>query len=182
MTSTNFSISSVNTCALADAREAPVRAQQSHPELEFRNFGADLETTKQIARRLNDDAVGADWIVKQGRINGVVGRTSPDETVANLRGMVMGSLEKQLAEIFPWNKGHDGSESILRQLNARIRQLGREESVQVLPFYQTPDDPEFTGQMRPERTDDGNHPSQTGHRHLGEIPFSWPTQPTMEAI
>ena len=46
-----------------------------------------------------------------------------------------------------------------------------EEGVPVLPFHATLEDPERPGRMRPEWTDDGDHPSVAGYRRLGELAF-----------
>ena len=52
-----------------------------------------------------------------------------------------------------------------------MQAIGAEEGVVVLPFHATLEDPERPGRMRPEWTDDGDHPSVAGYRRLGELAF-----------
>jgi lysophospholipase L1-like esterase len=55
-----------------------------------------------------------------------------------------------------------------------IHELGATESVAVLPFHDTLEDPERPGRMKESWTDDGNHPNVAGHRRLGELAFALP--------
>jgi lysophospholipase L1-like esterase len=74
--------------------------------------------------------------------------------------------------VLPWNMGWPDADVQIRALNDAIRLIGDQEGVQVLPFYETLEDPERPGRMRPEWTADENHPSIAGHRRLGELAFS----------
>ena len=61
------------------------------------------------------------------------------------------------------------AEPRIRRLNELIREVADAESVDVLPFHDTLEDPERPGRMKQEWTPDGNHPSVEGHRRLGEL-------------
>ncbi|HVU79641.1 MAG TPA: SGNH/GDSL hydrolase family protein [Gaiellaceae bacterium] len=153
-------------------------AARADPRIEFRNHGVGGETTAEIVRRFEDAAADADVLVVQGGINDVVHDLDLDEAAANLRGLVRRARERGLGvvvpDVLPWNKGWPDADPKIRRLNELIAQLGAEEDVVVLPFYETLEDPERPGRMREDWTPDGNHPSVAGHRRLGEVAFRLP--------
>ncbi|HVW88856.1 MAG TPA: SGNH/GDSL hydrolase family protein [Gaiellaceae bacterium] len=153
-------------------------AARADPRIEFRNHGVGGETTAEIVRRFEDAAAEADVLVVQGGINDVVHDLDLDEAAANLRGLVRRARERGLGvvvpDVLPWNKGWPEADPKIRRLNGLIAQLGAEEEVVVLPFYETLEDPERPGRMREDWTPDGNHPSVAGHRRLGEVAFRLP--------
>jgi lysophospholipase L1-like esterase len=153
-------------------------AARADPRIEFRNHGVGGETTAEIVRRFEDAAAEADVLVVQGGINDVVHDLDLDEAAANLRGLVRRARERGLGvvvpDVLPWNKGWPEADPKIRRLNGLIAQLGAEEDVVVLPFYETLEDPERPGRMREDWTPDGNHPSVAGHRRLGEVAFRLP--------
>jgi lysophospholipase L1-like esterase len=71
--------------------------------------------------------------------------------------------------VLPWNNGWPESEPQIRRLNALIAELAREESVPLLAFHDTLEDPDLPGRMRADWTSDGDHPSVEGYRRLGEV-------------
>ena len=153
-------------------------AARKDPRIEFRNHGVGGERTDEIRARLEDAIEGADVLVVQGGINDVVQGRSIELAAEDLRAMVRRGKELGLgvvlANVLPWNNGWPDADPQIRALNERIRQIGAAEGVEVLPFYETLDDPERPGRMRAEWTPDGNHPSVEGHRRLGELAFSLP--------
>jgi lysophospholipase L1-like esterase len=153
-------------------------AAKADPRIEFRNHGVGGETTAEIVRRFEDAAADADVLVVQGGINDVVHGLDLDEAAANLRGLVRRAKERGLGvvvpDVLPWNKGWPDADPKIRRLNELIAQLGAEEDVVVLPFYETLQDPDRPGRMREDWTPDGNHPSVAGHRRLGEVAFRLP--------
>ncbi len=148
------------------------------PSLRFRNCGVYGERTDQIAQRLHACAHGADVLVVQGGINDVVQGRSLDGAAENLRELVRRGkalgLRVALANVLPWNRGWPGAEGPIDELNALIAQVGRDEGVPVLPFYETLEDPDASGRMRDDWTVDGDHPSVSGYRRLGELAFRLP--------
>jgi lysophospholipase L1-like esterase len=84
------------------------------------------------------------------------------------RGKDLG-LRVLTVDVLPWNNGYPRAEPEIRRLNELIRELAAAESVAVLPFHDTLEDPERPGRMRPEWTDDGDHPSIEGYRQLGDL-------------
>jgi lysophospholipase L1-like esterase len=153
-------------------------AAQADPRIEFRNHGVGGEVTGEILRRFDDAVTGADVLVVQGGINDVVHGRSLDEAAANLREMVRRGLELGLgvvlADVLPWNSGWPDADPKIHRLNRLIDAIGIEEDVPVLPFYTTLQDPNRPGRMRWDWTPDGNHPSVSGHRRLGEVAFRLP--------
>jgi lysophospholipase L1-like esterase len=153
-------------------------AQKEHPELQVRNCGVFGERTYEIVRRLQDCSLGADGIVIQGGINDLVQGFPVDVVAANLRGMVRAAkgmnLDVALAEILPVNEAPTRGDALIGELNRRIHDIGGSEGVDVLPFYETLEDPGSPGRMKAEWTADGLHPSVQGYRRLGEIAFSPP--------
>ncbi len=159
-------------------------AERAHPGLRFRNCGVGGERTDEIAARLDASvAGGADILVVQGGINDVVQGRPIEEAARDLRGMVRRGRELGLAvliaDVLPWNNGWPDADPAIRRLNELIVELADEEGVGVLPFYETLEDPDRPGRMRPDWTADGNHPSVAGHRRLGERAFA-PPRPRFE--
>jgi lysophospholipase L1-like esterase len=150
-------------------------AAEADPSLEFRVSGVYGERTDQIAERVEECACGADVLIVQGGINDIAQGRSVVEAAGNLRSIIRRGKElvpRVLSvDVLPWNNGYPGAEPEIRQLNELIRELAAAESVAVLPFHDTLEDPERPGRMRPEWTDDGDHPSIEGYRRLGELAF-----------
>ncbi len=148
------------------------------PSLRFRNCGVYGERTDQIAQRLDACANGADVLVVQGGINDVVQGRNLDGAAENLRDLVRRGkalgLRVALANVLPWNRGWPAAEGPIDELNALIAQVGQDEGVPVLPFYETLEDPDASGRMRDDWTVDGDHPSVSGYRRLGELAFHLP--------
>jgi lysophospholipase L1-like esterase len=148
-------------------------AAQIEPRLEFRNCGIYGQRTDEIKARLDDCARGADMLVVQGGINDVAQGRSVEDAADNLRAMVRRGKELGLRvaviDVLPWNNGWPDAEPQIRQLNALIAELAREEAVPLLPFHDTLEDPERPGRMRDEWTSEGDHPSVEGYRKLGEV-------------
>jgi lysophospholipase L1-like esterase len=153
-------------------------AAQADPRIEFRNHGVGGETTAEIVRRFDDAAADADVLIVQGGINDVVHGLDVEEAAANLRSLVRRAKEVGLGvvvpNVLPWNNGYPDADPKIRRLNELIAALGAEEGVDVLPFYETLEDDDRPGRMREDWTPDGNHPSVSGHRRLGEIAFRLP--------
>ena len=110
----------------------------------------------------------------QGGINDIVQGRSAAVAGANLRAMVRRGkelgLRVALADVLPWNNGWPDAEEPIRELNALIADIARDESVLLLPFHDTLEDPDRRGRMRDEWTHaDGDHPSVEGYRRLGEV-------------
>jgi lysophospholipase L1-like esterase len=117
--------------------------------------------------------------VVQGGINDIAQGHSVEHAAANLRTMVRRGKELGLrvaiADVLPWNNGRPDAETKIRRLNVLIAELAGDESVPLLPFHDTLEDPERPGRMRAEWTHpDGDHPSVEGYRRLGEIAFRLP--------
>ena len=150
-------------------------AARANPGLDFRNCGVYGERAEEIERRLDRSVAGADALVVQGGINDVAQGRPVEDAADALRRMVRRGLEVglsvALADVLPWNGGWPGAEAPIRRLNALVCAIGAEEGVPVLPFHATLEDPGRPGRMRPEWTDDGDHPSVEGYRRLGELAF-----------
>jgi len=153
-------------------------AQGADPRIVIRNCGVYGERTDQIAERLEKCAHGMHVIVIQGGINDIAQGVPVAKAAANLRGMVEHAkrlgLEVLLADVLPWNNGYPAADPKIRQLNALIRDIGREEHVTILPFHKTLEDPSRPGRMPEQLTSDGDHPSIEGYRLLGERAFRLP--------
>jgi lysophospholipase L1-like esterase len=146
-----------------------------HPRLEFRNFGIWGERTDEILARFDEAAAGADVLILQGGINDIAQGRDVDEAAADLGAMVERALALGLptavCDVLPWNNGWPAKEPPIRALNERIHALG----VTVLPFHDTLEDPAAPGRMKGEWTnEDGDHPSVSGYRRLGEHAFRLP--------
>jgi lysophospholipase L1-like esterase len=153
-------------------------AARKDERIAFRNCGVGGERTDEIRARLEEAVAGADVLVVQGGINDIVQKHSIDLAAEHLHAMVRRGKELGLAvllaEVLPWNNGWPDADPEIRALNARISEVGAIEAVDVLPFYDTLEDPERPGRMREDWTPDGNHPSVEGHRRLGELAFLLP--------
>jgi lysophospholipase L1-like esterase len=165
---------------LDEQSQWPYWAARADPRLEFRNHGINLQETAEIAARLDAAVDGADVLVVQGGVNDLVHGKPLEGAASNLREMVRRGKELGLGvaivELVP-NNNFPELEEPIRRLNGHIHSLAGEESVPVLPFYAALEDPDRPGRMRPEYTDDGNHPSVEGHRRLGEHAFEVPGSP-----
>ena len=153
-------------------------ARKAHPRLRFRNCGIYGQRTDEIAKRLDECAKGAQVLVVQGGINDIAQGRPVEPAAVHLRQMVERGkklgLRVAIAELLPWNNGYPDADPQIRRLNELIRQIGSDEAVPVLPFYETLEDPDRPGRMREEWTSDGDHPSVTGYRRLGEQAFRLP--------
>ena len=158
---------------------ADVRSQYEYwarrrlPGTDFRNCGVFGERTDQIAARLDACAEGADVLIVQGGINDIAQMRRVRTAARNLRGMVARGrelgLRVALVEVLPWNNGGLLAAPRIRRLNGLIAAIGREEQVPVFPWYERLEDPAAPGQMKPEWTIDGDHPSVEGYRRLAEV-------------
>jgi lysophospholipase L1-like esterase len=150
-------------------------AAQADPSIEFRVSGVYGERTDEIAERLEECAAGAEVLIVQGGINDIAQGRSVVQAADDLRAMIRRGKELvarvTTVDVLPWNNGYPRTEPEIRRLNELIRELAVAESVAVLPFHDTLEDPERPGRMRPEWTDDGDHPSIEGYRRLGELAF-----------
>jgi lysophospholipase L1-like esterase len=155
-----------------------VWAAQADPRLELRNCGIYGQRTDEIAARLDDCARGAEVLIVQGGINDIAQGRDVEGAAGNLHAMVRRGkelgLRVALVDVLPWNNGWPDAEPRIRQLNALIAEIAREENVPLLPFHDTLEDPERPGRMREEWTSDGDHPSVDGYRRLGEVAFRLP--------
>jgi lysophospholipase L1-like esterase len=145
----------------------------------FRNCGIYGQRTDEIAARLDACAAGADALLVQGGINDIAQGRSLGDAASNLRAMVRRGkelgLRVMLADVLPWNNGWPDAEPLIRELNALIAEIARDEDVVLLPFHDTLEDPERPGRMRDDWTHaDGDHPSVAGYRRLGELAFRLP--------
>jgi lysophospholipase L1-like esterase len=156
----------------------PYWAERAHTDMRFQISAVDGERTDEIALRLDDCAPGADVLVVQGGINDLVQGRSPADAVEHLQAMVRAGLARGMrvavAEVLPWNNGWPDHEEPIRRLNDGIAEIAQAEGAVVLPFYATLEDGDRPGRMRPEWTEDGNHPTPAGHRRLGELAFRLP--------
>jgi lysophospholipase L1-like esterase len=123
--------------------------------------------------RLDDCARDADLLVVQGGINDIAQGRSVEDAARNLRVMVRRGkelgLRVVLVDLLPWNNGWPEAEPKIRRLNALIAEIAQDESIPLLPFHDTLEDPDRSGRMRAEWTSDGDHPSVEGYRKLGEV-------------
>jgi lysophospholipase L1-like esterase len=153
-------------------------AALADPRLVIRNCGIYGQRTDEIMARLDEWAAGADALVVQGGINDIAQGREVEGAADNLRAMVRHGLELglgvALADVLPWNNGWPAAEPQIRRLNALISAIARDEAVLLLPFHDTLEDPNRPGRMREEWTSDGDHPSVTGYRRLGELAFALP--------
>jgi lysophospholipase L1-like esterase len=153
-------------------------AQRAHPKLRFRNCGVYGQRTDEIAVRLDECAKGAQVLIVQGGINDIAQGRPVEPAADTLRRMVERGkqlgLRVAIADLLPWNNGYPQADPKIRRLNELIGAIARDESVPVLHFYETLEDPARPGRMREEWTSDGDHPSVEGYRLLGENAFQLP--------
>ena len=123
--------------------------------------------------RLEQCVSGADVLVVQGGINDIAQKQRVENAAANLSAMVRRGKELGLrvavVDVLPWNNGWPDAEPQIRRLNALIAELARDESIPLLSFHDTLEDPDRPGRMRADWTSDGDHPSVEGYRKLGEV-------------
>ena len=123
--------------------------------------------------RLDACARDADMLVVQGGINDIAQGRSVEDAARDLRTMVRRGKELGLpvvlVDVLPWNNGWPGAEPQIQRLNVLIAEIAHDESVPLLPFHDTLEDPDRPGRMRAEWTSDGDHPSVEGYRKLGEV-------------
>jgi len=148
-------------------------AGRRNGRLAFRNCGVEGDRTDQLAKRLVRCAFGATVIVIQGGLNDIAQGRSPHEAARNLLGMVRHAKRLGITvvtvEVLPWNHADRLETQRIRELNRRIRTIGRDENVPVLPWYRALEDPRAPGRIRPELTSDGEHPSVAGQEILGAL-------------
>jgi len=153
-------------------------ATLADPRLRFRNCGVYGQRTDEIYARLEACAEGAEVLVVQGGINDIAQGREVEDAAANLRAMVRRGrevgLRVALANLLPWNNGYPRADPQIRRLNELVAGIALDEGVPLLPFYETLEDPERPGRMKPEWTSDGDHPSVEGYRRLGELAFRLP--------
>jgi lysophospholipase L1-like esterase len=141
----------------------------------FRNCGVSGERTDQIAKRLDQCAAGATYLIIQGGLNDIAQGRPVAAAAADLREMVERGkqlgLRVGLAEVLAWNNGGSAAAVSIRELNAQIDQIGRDEHVPVYAFYHALEDPQRPGRMKASWTSDGDHPSVEGYRILGGLIF-----------
>jgi lysophospholipase L1-like esterase len=146
--------------------------------LEFRNCGVYGQRTDEIAERLDDCAEGAEVLIVQGGINDIAQGRRVEDAADNLRAIVKRGkelgLRVALVDLLPWNNGFPDADPKIRRLNALIADAARDEAAPLLPFHDTLEDPDHPGLMRPEWTSDGDHPTVSGYRRLGELAFRLP--------
>ncbi len=148
-------------------------AQRRNETLHLRNYGVYGERTDQIAARLDAAVAGAQALVVQGGINDVVQGRPVAEAARELaamaeRGQLLG-LKVLLADVLPWNNGDARAAHDIERLNALIAAAADELDVPLLRFHDTLADVDEPHRMRPEWTDDGDHPSVEGHQLLGDL-------------
>ena len=148
-------------------------AEKERPELEFRNCGIFGQRTDEILLRLEDCAAGAELLIVQGGINDIAQGYPVDVTAENLRLMVEEGkelgLEVVMVNVLPWNNGFPSAQEPIDELNRLIEEVGAEEGVEVVDFYAELEDPASPGQMSPNLSDDGDHPSIAGYEQLGRL-------------
>ncbi len=123
--------------------------------------------------RLEECVSGAQLLVVQGGINDIAQKKSVQDAAVNLRAMVRRAKELGLrvaiVDVLPWNNGWPDAEPQIRELNALIAELARDDDIPLLSFHDTLEDLDRPGRMRAEWTSDGDHPSVEGYRKLGEV-------------
>ena len=146
-------------------------AAQRNPSVEFHTVAEYGKRTDEIAGFFDAAVRDADALVVQGGINDIAQGRSVDDAARNLAAMITRGQELGVqvvtVDVLPWNNGDARAARDIVRLNELIRALG----VPVLPFHDTLADPGRPERMRPECTDDGDHPSVEGHRLLGEQAF-----------
>ncbi|SRR6266404_5034022 len=140
-------------------------------QLEFHTVAEYGKRTDEIAAFMDAAVADADALVVQGGINDIAQGRSVDDAARNLAAMIERGRQLGLSvvtvDVLPWNNGGARAAADIVRLNELIHAF----DVPVLPFNTTLADPERPERMRPECTDDGDHPSVEGHRLLGEQAF-----------
>ncbi|MDQ3729849.1 MAG: GDSL-type esterase/lipase family protein [Actinomycetota bacterium] len=157
-------------------------ATRADPSLAFENCGVFGERTDEIALRLEACAEGADVLIVQGGINDIAqalaggpeaALDAAGEAAANIDGMITQGKELGLdvvvVNVLPWNNGHPIADDPIDQLNSSIAAIAEREGVPLIDFYGALEDPDTSGVMAPELTDDGDHPSIEGYKLLGAL-------------
>lgn len=146
--------------------------ERREPRVRVRNCGVPGERTDEIAQRLEDCARGAEVLVVQGGVNDLAQGRPGADAADDLRSMIRRGkalgLRVATVEVLPWNNGHPAAVPLIDDLNRRIRALAREEGVPVFPWYAALEDPRAPDRMRPELTEDGDHPTAEGYRRLAQ--------------
>ena len=152
----------------------PAAAASADPRLRFTVRAVYGKRTDEIAAWLDEAAAGAEVLVVQGGINDIAQGRPVADAAANLRAMIDRGLDLGLrvavANVLPWNNRWPEADAPIRGLNLLIQGMG----VPVLSFYETLEDPDRPGRMREDWTIEGDHPSVTGYRRLGELAFRLP--------
>src|SRR5579864_1809039 len=147
-------------------------AARRDPSLEFCTVAEYGKRTDEIAAFLDAAVPDAEALVVQGGINDIAQGRPVEEAARNLAAMIERGRELGLdvvtVDVLPWNNGDARAARDIVRLNELIHEF----DCRVLPFHDTLADPAQPGRMRPECTDDGDHPSVEGHRLLGEQAFS----------
>lgn len=155
-------------------------AARADGRLGFRTSAVYGERTEEIARRVDLVLPGADVLVVQGGINDVAQRRPVEDAARNIAAMLAAGRAAgavlAVADVLPWNNGDGRSAAAIGQLNGLVRQLAAAVGATVLPFHDTLVDPADPLLMRPDLTEDGDHPSVEGHRLLGERAFRLPPE------
>jgi len=148
-------------------------AERAAPQLEYRNCGVFGERTDEIAERLEACAEDADVLIVQGGINDIAQGRPVADAAEDLRAMVERGQELGLpvaiANVLPWNNGHPAADRPIAELNRRIAEISRETHARLLPFHEALERPPGSGLMGRGLTTDGDHPSVSGYRLLGEL-------------
>lgn len=138
----------------------------------FRNCGVPGDRTDQIAARLERCSEGAQHLIVQGGLNDLAQGRAVGQVEENLLAMVRDGkrrgLRVAIAELLPWNNGYPRFAPAISELNDRIRALAKSEGIRVLPWYEAIEDPDSPGRMPGRLTFEGDHPTITGYRRLGE--------------
>lgn len=164
--------------ALDERSQWPYWVALKEAGLSIRNHGVNLERTDQIRARLDEAAAGADALVIQGGINDIVQQRATADTLADILEMALEAKRRGIrvavADVLPWNNGYPEHHPAIQALNKGIAAIAADQSIAVLPFYGTLEDPDRPGRMRPDWTADGNHPTVEGHRQLADaFPLEW---------
>lgn len=146
--------------------------ERREPGVRVRNCGVPGERTDEIAQRLEDCARGAEILIVQGGVNDLAQGRPAADAADDLRSMIRRGKELGLrvatVEVLPWNNGYPAAVPAIDDLNRRIRALARAEGVPVSPWYAALEDPRAPDRMRPQLTEDGDHPTAEGYRLLAQ--------------
>jgi lysophospholipase L1-like esterase len=136
-------------------------ASRLEPRLEFRTRAVYGKRTDEIAAFVDEVAPGADLLVVQGGINDIAQGRPVAAAAGSLAAMVADGRGRGLpiavADVLPWPNGDERAAGEIARLNALVRSIV---GAALLPFHDTLSAVEGW-------SDDGDHPSVTGHRLLG---------------